>query len=60
MEEPEYETAEEVAARLRLHLETVRQLLREGKLPGVKIGRSWRIRRKDLEEFLRPGGATQE
>lgn len=36
-------TAEEAAAHLRLHPCTVRRLLRQGRLPGARIGRDWRI-----------------
>ena len=48
---------------LRLNLETVRRLLREGLLPGRKVGlRQWRIRRVDLVEYLRslPSGGRSE
>jgi len=47
-------TSKEAARILRLNLETVRRLLREGLLPGRKVGlRQWRIRRVDLDEYLR-------
>jgi excisionase family DNA binding protein len=47
-------TPKEAAQILRLNLETVRRLLREGLLPGRKVGlRQWRIRRVDLDEYLR-------
>jgi excisionase family DNA binding protein len=47
-------TPKEAARILRLNLETVRRLLREGLLPGRKVGlRQWRIRRVDLDEYLR-------
>lgn len=49
-------TCEEAAAFLRVHPRTVYRLLREGKLPGVKVGRQWRIRRTDLEASLGPPG----
>jgi excisionase family DNA binding protein len=46
-------TADEVAHILGLSPFTVRRLLREGELPGRKVGkRQWRIRRVDLEEYL--------
>ena len=46
-------SAEEAAARLKISLTTVRRLLREGALPGRKVGREWRIRRLDLANFLK-------
>jgi excisionase family DNA binding protein len=46
-------TPEEAASVLGLSTFTVRRLLREGELPGRKVGkRQWRIRRVDLDEYL--------
>ena len=46
-------TPEQAAERLQISPLTVRKWLREGKLPGVKPGgKVWRVREKDLEEFL--------
>ena len=52
-------TPEEIADRLSLHVYTVRKLLRERKLRGVKVGVAWRVPAEALEEYLRggtPGG----
>ena len=48
----DYLTPYEVADELALSLTTVYNLLRAGKLPGVKIGRSWRIPRDALERVI--------
>jgi excisionase family DNA binding protein len=54
MEHDEVLTSKDAAKLLRLNPETVRRLLREGLLPGRKVGlRQWRIRRVDLDEYLR-------
>jgi excisionase family DNA binding protein len=50
-------TCEEAATYLRLHARTVGRLLAQGKLPGVKVGRQWRLRRADLDAYL-AGGAS--
>jgi excisionase family DNA binding protein len=42
----------EVAAELRIGIETVRRLLRSGALQGSLIGRQWRIERTKLDEFV--------
>lgn len=42
-------TVREVAKLLRLHPSAVYRLLRENKLRGFKVGRSWRFKRSDLE-----------
>lgn len=48
-------TPAEAAARLRLHKRTVYRLLEQGVIPGVKIGKLWRIAEQDLTvEALSP------
>src|SRR5262245_29138808 len=37
-------TPEEAAEYLKIHLDSVRRLLRSGKLPGAKVGSGWRIK----------------
>ena len=44
--------AEEVASYLSMNPVTVYRWCREGRLPCLRIGRQWRIRRQALEEFL--------
>lgn len=44
-------SAEEAAQLLGLQVRTVRNYVREGRLPGVRIGKQYRIARADLEAF---------
>jgi excisionase family DNA binding protein len=56
-------TLKEAAELLRLNLDPTHRLLRDGQLPGRKLGpRQWRIRRSDLDDYLRPpsNGAVVE
>jgi excisionase family DNA binding protein len=46
-------TVEETAAALRVCTRTVRRAIKSGELPAVRLGRQYRIRRRDLEWFLR-------
>ena len=46
-----YADAIQAAQRLSIHPETVKRLIREGKLPASKFGRKWLIRRDELEQF---------
>ncbi|MEW6277433.1 MAG: helix-turn-helix domain-containing protein [Candidatus Eremiobacterota bacterium] len=41
-----------VARRLKVKKRTVLEWLRRDKLKGLKLGRLWRIRMRDLEAFL--------
>ncbi|MCE7874680.1 DNA-binding protein [bacterium CPR1] len=45
-------TPVEVARRLKVKKRTVLEWLRQGKLKGLKLGRLWRIRARDLDQFL--------
>ena len=47
-------TPEEAADRLAVSPKSIREWLRRGKLRGVRAGRLWRIRERDLEAFLDP------
>lgn len=42
----------EAAAYLKVNPQTIYRNLRRGRLPGNKIGRQWRIRKKDLDRYL--------
>ncbi|MBL4305137.1 MULTISPECIES: methylation-associated defense system helix-turn-helix domain-containing protein MAD1 [Vibrio] len=45
-------TLKEVAAYLKLAEKTAYRLASEGKLPGFKVGGSWRFKREDLETWI--------
>jgi excisionase family DNA binding protein len=44
-------SVEQVADRLGLHVRTVRNYVRDGRLKAVRIGKQYRIAREDLEAF---------
>jgi len=53
MEEELLLTPEKAADLLGIHKESARRLLRQGKLPGVKVGGGWRIpRSRRLQDML--------
>jgi excisionase family DNA binding protein len=41
----------EIAKRLNLHVKTIRNYVREGRLKAVRIGKQYRISRADVEAF---------
>jgi excisionase family DNA binding protein len=45
-------TIQEVAEYLKLAEKTAYRLTAEGKLPGFKVGGSWRFKREDLEAWI--------
>lgn len=46
-------TMKEVAEYLKLNEKTAYRLASEGKIPGFKIGGSWRFERNDLDEWIK-------
>lgn len=47
-------TLTEVATSTRLHPETVRRMITDGRLPGVKIAGRWRVRAIDVDALRNP------
>ncbi len=45
-------TLKEVAKYLKLVEKTAYRLAAEGKLPGFKVGGSWRFKREDVERWI--------
>lgn len=45
-------TIKEVAAYLKLTEKTAYRLTAEGKIPGFKVGGSWRFKRSDIERWI--------
>lgn len=55
-----YADVDEVSRRLNIHPESVRRLIRQGKLPAIKFGNKWLVEAAILEQFAshydpRPG-----
>ncbi len=46
-------TVAEVSKILRIGEKTVRDLLRDGTLPGIKVGKAWRIPEEDFKKYIR-------
>ena len=56
----QYADVLEVSKRLNIHPESVRRLVRQGKLPAIKFGNKWLVERATLEQYAsrydpRPG-----
>ena len=45
-------TIKEVAEYLKLSEKTAYRLASDGKLPGFKVGGSWRFKRADIEQWI--------
>ena len=59
-DQPELLTVSETARRLRVTEETVRRMLRDKRLQGVRLGGTksgWRVVAASVTQFIRQGGA---
>ena len=56
---PELMTTEQAAQYLQLSIETVKRNTRKGLIPGAKVGRQWRFRKVDLDDWISQGGSRQ-
>ena len=45
-------TTQEAGTILKVSDQTIRDMIRTGRLPGFKVGRAWRIRRETLEKII--------
>lgn len=52
-------TVKEAADMLRVNNDTVKRYIKTGLVPAVKIGKSFRIRRADIEALLNTGKAVK-
>lgn len=55
-----YYTLEEAAKLLKLHPQTLRRWIREGKLSAQRFGKQWRLRPEDIERAARPALQKKE
>ena len=53
-------TLKEVADYLKLAEKTAYRLAAEGKLPGFKVGGSWRFKREDIESWIEQSKTGQK
>lgn len=59
MTQHEVMNVQEVAELLDFHPEYVRQMARQGRIPGVKVGRKWRFVREQIIDWLKAGAPPQ-
>lgn len=53
-------SVDEIAAYLGIKRDTVYRWINERNLPGHKIGRLWKFRKEDIDEWVKSGGAKEK
>lgn len=46
---------EEAAKLLGIHAKTLQLMAREGKVPGIRVGKFWRFRKSQLDHWVQSG-----
>ena len=57
-EEEEIFTIKELSEHLRVHPTTIYRLLRQGRLPGFRVGSNWRFNRAAIEQWEKLQSST--
>lgn len=60
MDQQRYLTVEESAKEFQVSEATIRRWIKSGDLRAAKIGKSWRIKRDDLDAFYEKRAQAQE
>jgi excisionase family DNA binding protein len=53
-------TVEQVAAHLNIATVTIYRWIEAGKIPCHKVGRQWRFKISEVDEWIRTGGAADK
>jgi len=53
MENNEFYTVEQIAELLKVHWQTVLNYIKNGKLKAVKLGKGYRIKKAELDNFIK-------
>lgn len=56
----EWLTLQEIAEELKIHIETVREWVRNKLLPAYKVGRDYRVKRDDFDKFMEDRRTTND
>jgi len=59
MKQHRYLTVEELSDYLQIHKSTIYRLLKEGKLPGFRVGSDWRFNIEEIERFAAQSNVEQ-
>ncbi len=51
-------TPEQVAAELQVTVITIYRRLRDGRIPGIRVGNKWRVRRTDFDAAIKKSMKT--
>lgn len=54
-ENEKWSSIEEIASHLQVHKDTIRLWIKKGEIPAHKLGRLWRFKITEIDEWVRSG-----
>jgi excisionase family DNA binding protein len=54
-ENEKWSSIEEIAEHLQVHKDTIRLWIKKGEIPAHKLGRLWRFKISEIDEWIRSG-----
>jgi len=58
-EAEKWSSIEEVAEHIQVHKDTIRNWIRDGKIPAHKIGKQWRFRLSEIDKWIESGKSAE-
>ena len=58
-ETEKWSSIEEVAEHIQVHKDTIRNWIRDGKIPAHKIGKQWRFRLSEIDKWIESGKSAE-
>jgi excisionase family DNA binding protein len=54
-ENEKWSSIEEIAEHIQIHKDTIRLWIKKGEIPANKIGRQWRFKVSEIDDWVRSG-----
>ena len=58
-ETEKWSSIDEVAVHIQVHKDTIRNWIRDGKIPAHKIGKQWRFRLSEIDKWIESGKSAE-
>jgi excisionase family DNA binding protein len=58
VEGEKWSSVEEVAEHLQVHKDTIRLWIKKGEIPARKVGRLWRFKISEIDEWIQSGKSS--
>ena len=57
-ENEKWSTIEEISEHIQVHKDTIRNWIKKGEIPARKIGKQWRFKISEVDEWIKSGNSA--